>query len=1027
MEKLTKFFIDRPMLIHVIVLGLIILGVRSVLDARKEGFPEVSLNQVIIKTFYPGASAHDVELNITIPIEEELEEVEGIDEILSTSQEGASIITIKANDNADDREFQKLYRDVDDALSSVSDLPTDLEQQPTIDDITSSDIPVLQIAFTGDYEILKPYVDRLEKKLKRIKGVADVLVVGLPDQEVEISVDPQKALYYDFDLRSIANAIKKRNLEGSGGTLESVVDEKKIVFLSKFENYQDVLNVNLRRNDIGYGVKLKDIATVKLVPKETNLLVRNNGKRGGNIIIKKTASVDLLDTIDDIRDFLEKENLPQGVTTKIVYDQSNFTRNRIKLLVSNAVLGFILVMSILLIIFDIKTAIWTAFGIPFTLLGMFVFLYVQDISLNMISLGGFLIIIGMLVDDAIVIAEEINKNKELGMAAKTAATEAVKKMWKPVAASSLTTMAAFSPMFSLGGFPGKFIWTIPLMVIVGLAISLVESYLILPAHLSHGKSRELKKGKLIEQMENLYQAVIRKVLRFRPLVFLFFFALLAGSIFYMRNFAKVDPFPQDAAEGFTISVTLPEGSTEQEMEQEVFKVERFLAELSKEEVIGYSSYLGTQSLDAGTEIGTQNNFAVIFVYLTSWDKRKRIATEIITAIEKKISENLNTSENTYVVSLTRMGPPMGRAFDIRVIANDDAARKKKEKEVREYLATIQGVYDIETDDVAGKRELNLKIDYDTLAQTGLTVDDILTTLRIAFSGIIVSDLVTVNDTLDFRLRLDKDKHLDRHLIRQLPIANPRGNLIKLSTFTKLMEQPSRSSIHHVNGVRSVSVFGNTHSEQIGPQEVMDTVAAKFPSDTNVDIEFTGQPVETKKITSGLALAALVAVLAIYLLIAVMFNSFLKPLIIMGSLPFLLIGLVFVLLTHGISMSMFVGVGMIGLMGVMVNNSIVMVHTIHELAAEDNSSVTKEHIILGSSMRLRPVLLTTITTALGVFPTAYGIGGTDPFISYLALVLAYGLIFGTMITLVIVPSIFSVALDIGNFRERIVAKFFGGRK
>lgn len=1027
MERLTKFFIDRPMLIHVIVIALVVFGLRSMFDARKEGFPEISLNQVVIKTFYPGASAHDIELNVTIPIEEKLEEVEGIQEILSTSQEGSSIITIKANENANDQEFQRLYRDIDAALNSVSGLPIDLEQQPVIDDITSSDIPVMEIAFTGEYEILKPYIDRLEKKLKRIAGVGDVLVVGLPDQEVEISVDPKKALYYDFDLRSIANAIRKRNLEGSGGTLESVVDEKKIVFLSKFESYQDVLNVNLRRNDIGYGVKLKDIATVKLVPKETNLLIRNNGKRGGNIFIKKTASADLLDTIDSINKLLKNEKPPTGITIKTVFDFSNVTRNRIKLLASNAALGFLLVISILLFIFNIKTAVWTAFGIPFTLLGVFIFLYTQGISLNVISLGGFIIIIGMLVDDAIVIAEEINKNRELGMKAKTAAVEAVKKIWKPVATSALTTMAAFSPMFFLGGFPGKFIWTIPLIVIIGLTVSLIESYLILPAHLSHGKNKEVKKGKFVEQMEHLYQAVIRWVLRFRVFVFLFFFVLLGASLFYMKNFAKVEPFPQDSSEGFSVSITLPKGSTVQETEQEVIKVEQFLQQLPKNEMLGYSSHIGTQSLSASTEMGTQNNFAVIFVYLTPLDQRNRVATKIIKILEKQIAENLDISKNTYVVNLKRMGPPMGRAFDIRVISNDDVARKEKEKQIRKYLATISGVYDIETDDVAGKQELNLKIDYDTLAQTGLTVEDILSTLRIAFSGTIVTNLVTVDKTLDFRLRLDKEKHLDKNLIEQLPIANPQGRLIRLSVFSKLVEQPSRSAIHHVNGIRSVSIFGNTNSDIISPQEVMDAVAAKFPSNNKVDIEYAGQPVETKKIIGGLAFAGVVAVLAIYLLIAVMFNSFSKPLIIMSSLPFLLIGLVFVLMTHGIVMSMFAGVGMIGLMGVVVNNSIVMVHTIQELAAKDNLPVTRKHIIVGSSMRLRPVLLTTITTALGVFPTAYGIGGSDPFISNLALVLAYGLIFGTTITLIIVPSIFSVALDIKKIKERVSTKFFADKK
>ncbi|MBW2365758.1 MAG: efflux RND transporter permease subunit, partial [Deltaproteobacteria bacterium] len=289
MSNLVKFFINRPMLINIIVLAVIGLGIKSVIEVRKEGFPEISMNKVIIQTIYPGSSAGDVELNVTVPIEDELEEVEGIKEVLSFSEEGVSRIEVQADDNASPEEFRKLYNDIESALASLSDLPEDIEGKPSISEFTSSDIPVMEVSFTGQYEILKSYIDRLEPKIKKLSGVANVTVIGLPDEEVQILVDPIRAREYKIDLKMIFHAIQKRNLEGSGGTLESIIGEKKVVFLSKFDHYKDVLETNIIMNDANFGVKLKQIASLKVIPKEMNLIVRNNGDRGATLSIKKTG------------------------------------------------------------------------------------------------------------------------------------------------------------------------------------------------------------------------------------------------------------------------------------------------------------------------------------------------------------------------------------------------------------------------------------------------------------------------------------------------------------------------------------------------------------------------------------------------------------------------------------------------------------------------------------------------------------------------------------------------------------------
>ncbi|HNR90625.1 MAG TPA: efflux RND transporter permease subunit [Spirochaetota bacterium] len=1016
MSTLVRFFINRPMLINIIILAVIGLGVKSVMEARKEGFPEISMNKIIIQTIYPGASARDVELNVTVPIEDALEELEGIKEVLSVSEEGMSRIEVQADDNGTPDDFKKLYNDVESAIAAIGDLPREIEGRPSISEYTSSDVPVMEVAFTGDYATLKPYIDRLEKKIRKVSGVSNVTVTGLPDEEAHILVDPNRAREYRVDLKMIQQAIQKRNLEGSGGTIKSFVDEKKIVFLSKFDNYKDVLETNLIMNDTGYGVKLRQVATVHLAPKENNLIVRNNGKRGATLSIKKTGTSDLIRTVDGIHRLLESESLPAGTTMKVLLDQSRLTRDRISLLAGNAVIGFILVIAVLFMIFDAKTAVWTAFGIPFTLFGMFIFINNYGISLNLISLGGFIIIIGMLVDDAIVIAEEINNNRELGMEPKEAAVTAVKTMWVPVAASSLTTMVAFTPLFSLGGFPGKFIWAIPLMVIVGLSISLFESYFLLPAHLSHGKAAKIVKKRFVTRMENAYHSALDFAMRHRYPVIASMAVILVASMTLFARFVDKDPFPQDAAEGFTVSVTLPKGTTAEETEKAVYEFEKLMLKLPENELIGFSTRIGTHSLLSATTMGTQNNIAVIFAYLKPFSQRSRTAEQIMDSLKNEIAKK-EDKKAAYVTSLSRLGPPMGRPFEIRVISNNDDLRNKKEKEIRKYLATLTGVYDIENDDIEGKNELNLKLDHDILTRTGLTVEDVLTTLRIAFDGMVVSNLSTVDSTLDFRLRLNSKGRASKQFIDTLPIANKQGNIINLSMFTSLEEQPSRAGIHHVNGERAVTVFGNTDLKKITPVEVMNRVRSRFPSDNTVSVEYSGQPVETNLIFSGLAAASLAAFVGIYLLISLILNSFSKPMIIMTSIPFLVIGFAFVLITHGIPASMMGGIAMVGLMGVIVNNAIVMVHTIRSLAGDN--PVTEDHIRQGSVSRLRPVLLTTITTVLGVLPTGYGIGGSDPFLSHMSLVMAYGLLFGTAVTLFMIPLLFAAGNDITRYAHALV--------
>ncbi|MCB1176700.1 MAG: efflux RND transporter permease subunit, partial [Leptospiraceae bacterium] len=330
---------------------------------------------------------------------------------------------------------------------------------------------------------------------------------------------------------------------------------------------------------------------------------------------------------------------------------------------------------------------------------------------------------------------------------------------------------------------------------------------------------------------------------------------------------------------------------------------------------------------------------------------------------------------------------------------------KKMDEIKKFLNSVEGVYDIQDDELEGKDELNLQINHDLLSRTGLTVDDLMKSIHIAYEGLVVTDIVTLDRTLDFRLKLNEKARSDINFIYKLPILNRMGQEINLQQILSVSESKSLEELKHIERKRYGAVFGNLNRELTTPGEVMAKVAEKFPSDEDYKIEYSGEPIENQKIFKNLGVAAIVALVGVYLIIVFIFNSFFKPLIVILAIPFGVIGVMYSLLAHGMAISMFVGIALIGLMGVIVNNSILMVYTTGE---SSDGELTDEVIIDGAIQRLRPIMLTTITTILGLIPTAYGLGGYDPVLSPMSLALSYGLLFGTIVVLYFIPVIYSYA-------------------
>jgi len=1018
MKNIAMFFIQRPMFVNFVLVLNFIFGAYFLYKIPKETFPGVSMNQIVVVTKYPGASAKDVELNVTAKIEEILAEVGNIREYRSNSIESVSRITIFADDDLNDMQFKDLLADVETEVDKIDDLPSDVEGRPIVTSVTTEDRPIMQIAFTGSYDLLKNVVPSLEKDLRKISGISSVNTVGIPDEEIHIEVDAKKAIDKEIDLNSIYAAINTRNQVGTGGTLESFIAQKKIVSFNKYEHAQDVLNTIIRMSPDGHGVYLKDVASITYQPKANKLIVRNNGKRGGSIILAIRSGIDQLKISDKIKKLLDKVILPDGVSVTINRDVSDKARSKFDLLKTNGIIGFLFVLVLLFYFLGSKTAFWTAFGIPFSIFGSMLFFAPLGMTFNSVSMGAFVIVLGMIVDDAMVISERFNTNIKNGQSREEAAANSVDRLWRPVFAASLTTITAFLPLLALGGLPGKFIWQMPAVVMIALFVSLIDCYFLLPAHLAHGKPKknDTQKNKIVILWENLYEKVLTKLLNFHYLVLLFFTVIFIGSVFIGATKLKKDSFPQEATEGFTMTTTLQKGIAPSEVEKIISKVEVAIDTLPKNELRGYTARIGTHSISSGTDYGTEENLVAFMVYLTPYADRDRTAQNIIDYIKSEVGQSFKSSGYPLEFELTRLGPPLGKPFEIIVSSNDDKIRKKASDGVISYLKTVDGLFDIKDDNIPGKDEINLKLDYQKVAQAGLTPADIIRTLRIAFDGQVVTDYTSVNKTYDFRLRLNKETRGDLNFISKLPIANKRGQLIKLSSMISYEENPSYAEVKRFNGTRATAVTGNINKKKVTAIEMLKVFKNKFKNTDTVKYLLSGQPVEEGKIFSGLMIAAVMAIVGIYLILSLIFNSYVKPFLVLAVIPFGIVGIFLSFFLHGLPMSMFAGIGLIGLSGIVINDSIVLIDHLNHMIKE-NGVFTQEILIQAAKERLRPISLTTISTVLAIAPTAYGLGGYDPLLSPLSLAILYGLLFGTTVVLIFIPALYISGVKVGKILNK----------
>ena len=1034
MKAFFKFFAERHLLANVLTIMVVLLGLASAMRINRSIWPNVKFGVMWITTRYPGASPEDVELNVTNKLENELKSVVGVKRMTSVSMENLSRITVIIDENVPDQE--KVKTKIREAVARVTDLPSEITSTPHISEDDSSMESMLEIGISGDmpYPELREYARIFEKKLKNVPGVIMKYRLGYRAREIKVEVSPDKMMKYQIPMHEIVTAIRARNIRASGGSLESYTSEKNVVTLAQFRDPQEVGDVIIRSTLQGAMVRVKDLALIHDDFQEERSIPRINGKTTISFMMTKNEQADVIETVDAIRALVEKEKRLLAADSKIKFvfslDFSKFVRNKFQIVRANGIIGLILVLVVLSLFLNVRSSFWVAMGIPFTLLGVLFLLPLFDVDLDSITLTSMVLVLGIIVDDAIVISENIFQRREKGEAPLLAAVNGVHDVFLPVLTTITTTFLAFFPMFFMKGKIGQVIYVVPLTITLALGMSLFESFFILPAHLipglqskKKGKSQSFGRAWFIP-LRSLFEKFTQTALRLRYLWVVMAIVFLAGSLFYAATSMDFVLFSNKGVDAFSAQVELPIGTSLQATSDKIKEIEAILEGLPKTEVESYSFFIGGQT----------EHRASFTVYLTPYSARERTASEIVEDVRHKTDALEGFKQITF--GLFDVNPSTGKPVEIRIVGSDDVVRKRLARDIVAFLNTIGGVKDVDRNDKPGKEEVAIQINYERLARYGLTVADISQNVRIAYDGEIVTSTRYGEEDVEFRVMIQKEYRQQLSYLRQLRIPNRQGELIALDEVAKLDIGPGSSVFFHYDGERTVTVSGDVFQEKITPLEATSAVLQHFNAEKlsqeypGVRIDFGGEAEESRKAMIDLFITFGLAALGIYFLLMLLFNSVTQPFMVILSIPFGICGVIIAFALHGEPLSFLGMLGVVGMAGVVVNDSLVMVDHLNGLKRTANNSVlsgaegafanTKEMIQLiasGTANRLRPVILTTVTTVAGLLPLAYGLGGEDIMMGPMALALGYGLLFATPITLVLVPSLYMIGYDIRKLLRR----------
>lgn len=1028
--KFLNYFMDKTKLVNMITIGVLLAGIISVSHINREAMPKVDFDTVFVITIYPGAAMEDVELDVTIPLEEEITSVDGIKTMTSTTREGYSMIRVEIDPDVDN--VKTVKEEIQKAVDRVNDLPKEVTEKPWIWELKTDNFEVLKVSLSSERiseNELRTYGRILRKRLERLPNVGNCDTIGFRQREIQVRVDMDKLHQNYLSLNDVVTAIQARNVRIPAGSVRGLAEAKSVVTKAKFTNLDEIENMIIRTNFEGERVVIKDVATVVDDFEEYRDLTKMNGNIGVALGVHKKSNADIIRTIDQVKEVVEafKKETGDKIQVHYINDNSERTRTMLQIVINNALIGMVLVLAMLLVFLNFKTAMWTAMGIPLALCCTLFLMVIFGMSINNNSLLGMVIVLGMLVDDAIVVAESIYRLRLEGYSAMEAAKKGLQIVALPVLVTVVTTILAFMPLVFLPGIMGKFAIVIPLVLIYTLLGSLFECYFILPNHLI---SHDIRKGFFVNQMsqqpkraskeideklgerkwfialQRNYVRLLEIALQHRRVLVGTFVILFFGTIIFAVVFMKFELFPQTTIEEVSIYLEAEKGTPLFKTEMLTKKLEDILRNQPENVISSFSTSIARGAYD----VPRNENYATLTIFFPPAALQTTDPNTVISKIKEAISKIPEIKKTSMRVG--RHGPPIGGDIVVNIIGNDNTQRTELVEKTIEFLKGINGTFDIENSEVSGKPELAMFFDYEKLARYGLTAASVGMTVRTALEGTIVSRSYTPEERIDYRVLLQKRYREKQNTIKELYVTNASRNLVPITDVVSVSENETISEIRHYNGDRATEISANLDKKKVTPLEVNRQLIPYLKRLTNENpgfyYELGGEAKETQEFLWDITIAFVMALLAIYFILSLLFDSFIQPFMVMIAIPFGIVGVVWTFYIHGLSFSFLTFIGLVGLSGIVVNDSLIMVDYINALAKERGCKTIEEYrevVLEGARTRLRPIIITTLTTAAGVMPTAYGLGGYVEALAPMVLAIGWGIMFASTLTLFLLPGLY----------------------
>lgn len=1011
MKNLITYTIKYPVVANLIMLILVFFGFLAFAQLKYNFFPDTPVQNIKIQVAYPGASPEEVEEGIIYKIEDNLKGVIGVERVTSVASENFADITVELVYKADPN---VMLQEVKNAIDKVSSFPQDIEQ-PVVFKLESFNFAV-SFALSGDVDlmVLKEAGERIERELRRSDIISQVAITGFPDREIEIGLTEANARKYGLSFQEVRNAVAQANIELTGGTIETATEDILIRARSKSLEVEQIKAIVLRADRGGKNLTIGDVAEVRERWEDNPARRYLDGRPSVVINVQTTVSEDILAAADYVNAYIKQFNAEhEELKIDVIRDGSVTLQERIDLLLENGLLGAFMVFALLALVLHHRLAFWTALGIPISFLGMFIFMLFFGYTINVISLFGMIIVVGILVDDGVVVSENIYRLHEEGYDRYTAAIKGTLEVIPSITSGVLTTVTIFSIFFFIEGTVGNVLSDIAFVVIVTLLMSLIEAFFILPAHIAHSKSME--KGaepnwlqKIMDKVmyfliQKTYRPILEFVIKHSYLPVAIVFAILISSFGLIRGgFVKTTFFPIVEQDYINITLELPSGTNEAKTLQTLDKIQVAVDSVNAR----YEAKYGTKAvLNVDRTLGPRSNQGVLSLILLTSEKRVLRAFELNSQFREELGF-LPEAEKLSFATQT----PFGDAISIAVIGDDlDQIRGAKEM-LKERMRLNPNLKDVNDNDSPGNKELTLTLKDQAYAQ-GFTLQQLMGQVRSGFFGAEVQRLQKGEDEVRVWVRYLDNERTNIAALQQMRITAANGNSFPLSELADIKEERGVININHIDGFREVRVSADVGNiavsvpDELGALEanVFPEIMQRYPG---VKFQLEGQSRETAKTQRSAAKVLPVLLGIMFALIIFTFRSFSQTFLIFVIIPFSFTGVIFGHWVHGVQFGVLSVLGVIALIGVLVNDSLVFVNAFNSRLK--SGEPLKEAVFQTGLTRFRPIVLTTVTTVAGLSPIINETSFQAQFLIPMAISIAYGLAYATVLTLVLLPGLLLIS-------------------